>query len=161
MRLIAALPCLILLAACGPAQPPAKKERIADPEMRGDVLPVMGRERRVTIIAAGPIDGARLTKAETYPARLENALRARGVNARLHVVRTLDEARREPGELVVVTDGSQATALLAEGVRAVAPRMSVPAGLGGPDAAHPDARGVEELVAQSADQIAAALPKVR
>lgn len=156
MRIAPFLLCLVLLSGCG-SEAPATKERIADPEARGDVLPVMGLERRVTVLATGMIDGAGLKEEETYAARLESALRARGVNARVRAMRSLKDARGQPGELVVALDKSLAGA----GLRVVVPAMQVPDALLGSDGVHPDARGVEELVAQSVDQVAAALPVKR
>ncbi len=145
------LSAIMLLSACGEEAEPARKQRISDDAMRSDVLPVMGAERRIAVEATGMLDGQGLAREETYPARLENALRARGVNARVVGVR--DPSKGE-AELLVAADCAAAQA----SIPCLAPRMAVPAALVQGKNGRPDARGVEELVAQSVDQVAAALP---
>lgn len=154
MRIVPAiLPCLLALAACGQAQPPAARERIADPEAGGDVLPVMGQERRIAVLAKGIIDGTGLAAEERYPARLEAALRARGVNARVTVVASAAQAEEARAELLVAPERIEAGEL-----RLIVPAMKVPDPLLQPDQRHPLPQGVEELVAQSVDAVGAALP---
>lgn len=145
------LSAIMLLPACREEAEPARKQRISDDAMRSDVLPVMGAERRIVVVATAMLDGEGLARAETYPARLENALRARGVNA--EVESTRDPSKSE-AELLVAADCVAAQA----SIPCLAPRMAVPAALVQGKNDRPDARGVEELVAQSVDQVAAALP---
>lgn len=161
MRIASLAACVILLVGCGSDPAPALQERIADPEARGDVLPVMGLEREIAVYANGILDGTGLAQDETYAVRLENALRARGINARVKEVQSLAQTKARPVELLVIPDMKTAGALTGKAVRILAPRMAVPAALLQGDGVHPDARGVEELVAQSADQIAAELPLKR
>jgi acyl-CoA thioesterase I len=78
-----ALLCMVLLAGCGqerePAAPPSP---IAQPAPPPDV-PVMGREVRILALGDSLFTGYGLKREESYPARLEAALRARGINARM------------------------------------------------------------------------------
>ncbi len=73
---------LAMLAGCDepqrPVTPPAEAATSADPE-----LPVMGREVRVLAFGDSLLTGYGLKQGEGYPARLEAALRARGINARM------------------------------------------------------------------------------
>lgn len=76
-----ALALALLLSGCGSEQAPAPvPTRSADalPE-----VPVMGKE--VTVLALGDslFTGYGLGEGDSYPARLERALRARGINARI------------------------------------------------------------------------------
>ena len=151
------LTCLLAISACGQAQPVAEKERITDTGARADVLPVMGQERRVAVLAAGILDGSGLGEEERYASRLESALRARGVNARVLPVRSASQAAAAKVELLVMAASDD---VLAQ-VPTLVPRMQVPEVLLQPDGRRPVAQGVEELVAQSAGQVAAALPELR
>ncbi|MFN5902952.1 MAG: arylesterase [Novosphingobium sp.] len=70
-----------VLGACGseqPATPPAEIAASAAPE-----LPVMGDELRIVALGDSLFAGYGLEPGQSYPARLENALRARGINARI------------------------------------------------------------------------------
>ena len=73
----------LLLAGCGQGQerqaPPAATTRA---EPLPDV-PVMGPELRVLALGDSLFAGYGVKRDESYPARLEAALRARGVNARI------------------------------------------------------------------------------
>ena len=73
----------LLLAGCGqeqdPQAPPAATTR---PEPLPDV-PVMGPELRVLALGDSLFAGYGVKRDESYPTRLEAALRARGVNARI------------------------------------------------------------------------------
>ena len=73
----------LLLAGCGqeqaPQAPPAAATRA---EPLPDV-PVMGPELRVLALGDSLFAGYGVKRDESYPARLEAALRARGVNARI------------------------------------------------------------------------------
>lgn len=76
-----ALAGVLLLAGCSKEQPPApapSNRAEAPPE-----VPVMGAE--VTVLALGDslFTGYGLGEGDSYPARLERALRARGINARI------------------------------------------------------------------------------
>lgn len=113
----AALAALLMLTACGSDQAPAPvpTERAeAPPE-----VPVMGEE--VTILALGDslLTGYGLKDGDSYPARLERALRARGINARIanaglsgdtsaggrqRLAFALDSQKRRP-ELAIVSLG--------------------------------------------------------
>ncbi len=75
----------LLLAGCGqsaqPSAPPSESvDRSADapPE-----IPVMGEERHVLALGDSLFAGYGLQSNQSYPVRLEAALRARGVNARI------------------------------------------------------------------------------
>ena len=74
---------LALLAGCGEARQPAPEPTgvAATPETAD--LPVMGPEVRILAFGDSLLAGYGLKPGEGYPARLEAALRARGINARL------------------------------------------------------------------------------
>lgn len=76
---IAALTAL-LLAGCGRGSEPAAPagQQAAAPEM-----PVMGPERHILALGDSLFAGYGLKPAESYPAKLETALRAHGINARI------------------------------------------------------------------------------
>jgi len=79
---ITAIAMLALLAACGeadPVAPPPSSSAIDAPPQ----IPVMGREIRVLALGDSLFTGYGLEEGESYPARLEAALRARGINARI------------------------------------------------------------------------------
>lgn len=84
MKLYAAiaLATVLPLAACGsgddaPAPPPAATaDALPEP-------PMMGREVRILALGDSLFAGYGLKSTESYPAKLEAALRARGVNARI------------------------------------------------------------------------------
>ena len=73
---------LLALAGCNepqePVTPPAQAAGAVDPD-----LPMMGREVRVLAFGDSLLAGYGLKDGEGYPARLEAALRARGINARM------------------------------------------------------------------------------
>jgi len=79
---IAPLAALALLAGCDapqkPITPPAEAAEDSAPD-----LPVMGPEVRVLAFGDSLLAGYGLKDGEGYPARLEAALRARGINARM------------------------------------------------------------------------------
>lgn len=68
---------LLLLAGCKQVEPP-KPTETADA-----VLPVMGPERHIVALGDSLFAGYGLKPGEGYPAQLEAALRARGINARI------------------------------------------------------------------------------
>lgn len=73
----------LLLAACGenapaPQQAEGKNATAAAPE-----VPVAGPERRILVIGDSLFAGYGLAQNQAYPVRLEAALRAQGINARI------------------------------------------------------------------------------
>lgn len=150
-----------LAGGCGEGAPGQRhqQERIGDPEARGDVLPVMGTERRITVLKRGRMDGRGLSADESYPSLLERALRARGVNARVTSARSAEEALAVRAELVVTDDPEAGQALARGGARPLVVRVALPDALLQADRRHPIAQGAEEMVAQSVEQVAAALPE--
>lgn len=69
------------LSACGgeaPAPVPEERQSSLD-----DPLPVMGVERQILAFGDSLFAGYNLAEGESYPARLEKALRAQGINARV------------------------------------------------------------------------------
>jgi acyl-CoA thioesterase-1 len=76
-----ALAAALLLAGCGGEAPPspAASERA---EALPDV-PVMGEERTVLALGDSLLTGYGLDEGDSYPSRLERALRTRGINARI------------------------------------------------------------------------------
>lgn len=74
----------LMLTACGgdaPAEAPRTEPgAIADGEL---AVPVMGEERRIVAFGDSLFAGYGLAEPEGYPERLEAALRARGINARV------------------------------------------------------------------------------
>lgn len=79
-----ALPALALvaLAACDRAAPPAPENTRSVVE-EPPAIPVMGPERPILAFGDSLLAGYGLNDGEGYPERLEQALRARGVNARI------------------------------------------------------------------------------
>lgn len=76
---------LLALAACGDAAEQAAPAPTAA-EAGGELLPeipVMGPERRILAFGDSLFAGYGLDPAQSYPARLEAALRAKGVNAKI------------------------------------------------------------------------------
>lgn len=82
----AAAAAVFLLAGCGssdqPAAPPSPAASASDAEAPPDI-PVMGPERRILALGDSLFAGYGLTSDQSYPAQLEAALRARGINARI------------------------------------------------------------------------------
>lgn len=82
MKLYApALGAALVLTACGRSEPPPappSESAEAPPE-----IPVMGREVRILALGDSLFAGYGLKSDQSYPARLEAALRARGINARV------------------------------------------------------------------------------
>jgi len=76
------LPFALALSACDTSGPPAP-EPSAEASAALDDLPVMGPERPILAFGDSLLAGYGLNDGESYPARLEKALRARGVNARI------------------------------------------------------------------------------
>ena len=83
--MLAAATCLLttgLLASCGDSAPPAAPPSQAAADAPPDI-PVMGQERRILALGDSLFAGYGLKSGESYPAKLEAALRARGINARV------------------------------------------------------------------------------
>lgn len=75
----------LALAACGgdaPAEPPADARTASNAPTEATV-PVMGPERRILAFGDSLFAGYGVEKDASYPARLQAALRARGVNANI------------------------------------------------------------------------------
>ncbi len=72
----------LLVAGCGDRAPVPE---VAPTEVAAADLPVMGPERRILALGDSLFAGYGLGPGEGYPQRLEAALRARGVNARMSV----------------------------------------------------------------------------
>lgn len=77
-----ALPLLPLTACDKAATPPASEQTRSALDAPPDI-PVIGPERPILAFGDSLLAGYRLNDGESYPARLEQALRARGVNARI------------------------------------------------------------------------------
>ena len=75
--MVVALP----LAACGQEAPPSQPR--AEASAAAEPAPVSGPERRIVAFGDSLFAGYGVDKAEAYPAQLEAALRAAGVNARV------------------------------------------------------------------------------
>jgi acyl-CoA thioesterase I len=76
----AALLGLVTLTACegNSPTPPVKDEVSAAPE-----IPVIGEEQRILALGDSLFTGYGLEPGDSYPAKLEAALRAQGINARI------------------------------------------------------------------------------
>jgi len=88
MYRVVTLAALVLgLAACSSKAPIPEPSATAEARFAPpgeDALPVMGPERRVLAVGDSLFAGYGLpTAADSYPARLEAALRAKGINARI------------------------------------------------------------------------------
>lgn len=69
------------LAGCDRAAPPAPAESAGAAD--APAIPVIGPERRILAFGDSLLAGYGLRDGDSYPAKLEAALRARGVNARI------------------------------------------------------------------------------
>lgn len=74
---------VISLAACGSEAPAPEPTSAASAAEAAPDLPVMGPERRILAFGDSLFAGYNLDQGESYPAKLEAALRARGINARV------------------------------------------------------------------------------
>lgn len=72
----------LALAACEKAAPPAPEQTRSTADAPLDI-PVMGPERFILAFGDSLLAGYGLNDGESYPERLEQALRARGINARI------------------------------------------------------------------------------
>jgi len=82
-RLIPTLTVLIFLSSCDKADPPAPAASDKPVAKTEFPMPVMGPERPILAFGDSLLAGYGLNDGESYPARLEAALRARGVNAKI------------------------------------------------------------------------------
>jgi len=229
-RIVTPLIAVLLLSACSGAEtPPAPlASESAAAERQPDLPPVMGPERRILAVGDSLFAGYGLNPGESYPAKLEVALRARGINARItnagvsgdtsaagaqRLGFVLDSQSVKPDLVLIEFGGNdilralppQQTrvnidAMLAEthrrGLNVLLMGMLAPPNLGADyrhafdpiypalakvhhaalvpfflsatmgkpdlvqaDHLHPTARGVEEVVAATVDQVVKALPK--
>lgn len=218
----------LALGACSGAAPIPEPSQSAAAAVDEAALPVMGPERRILAVGDSLFAGYGLeSTAQSYPARLEGALRARGINARIANAGVSGDtsaagaqrfdfvlkSQPQKPDLVIVEFGGndvlrglppeQTRANLARmldaakaaGVPVLLMGMLAPPNLGPdfkdrfepiypalakqygarlvpfflapvigkpdliqPDHIHPNALGVDEIVAATADQVAAALP---
>jgi acyl-CoA thioesterase I len=81
-RMMVGMTATMALTACGsePAPAPAPTDTGA---VAAEVAPVAGPERRILTFGDSLFAGYGLQDGQSYPARLENALRARGINAQV------------------------------------------------------------------------------
>lgn len=79
---IALLMLPLALVACDKAAPPALEETGRELDAPPEI-PVMGPERSILAFGDSLLAGYGLEDGESYPDRLEQALRARGINARI------------------------------------------------------------------------------
>ena len=227
MRGFALIATFLLLAACGQDAPPAAEPTKSAVELPPDI-PVMGPEVRIMAFGDSLLTGYGLKDGESYPAQMEAALRARGVNARIanagvsgdttadglkRLAFALDSQDRAP-DLVLISLGgndmlralppaqtrqnldTMLTLLHERGVKVLLLGMLAAPNLGKDYAAqfnsiypelakkhgaalvpfflqplmdrpelvqkdkvHPTEQGIEEMVAQTIDQVTAPLPK--
>ena len=81
-RIVAIVAGVALLAACSndaPAPQPSQTSLATMP----DPVPVMGPERRILAVGDSLFAGYGLDPGQSYPSKLEVALRAKGINARI------------------------------------------------------------------------------
>ena len=71
------------LAACGGSAPAPTPTPTATSEAAADTPPVMGPERHILAFGDSLFAGYGVAEGDSYPARLEIALRARGINAKI------------------------------------------------------------------------------
>ena len=78
-----ALLSALLLASCGKSEEPAPLPSESSAVFAAPEVPVMGREKHILALGDSLFAGYGVKPGESYPAKLEAALRARGVNARI------------------------------------------------------------------------------
>lgn len=72
----------LALTACDKGTPPAPEQSTSALDAP-PAIPIMGPERPILAFGDSLLAGYGLEDGESYPARLENSLRARGINARI------------------------------------------------------------------------------
>ena len=80
------IPLLMALAACGQSADPTPQQREVAPVAANDdspEIPVSGPERRILAFGDSLFAGYGVGTENSYPAKLEAALRARGIDARI------------------------------------------------------------------------------
>ncbi len=97
----------LALAGCGSdkAASPAVTASEAGPQ--SEALPVVGPERSILAFGDSLLTGYGLKDGESYPARLEAALRARGVNARIRNAGVSGNTTADGLQRLAFTLGSQ------------------------------------------------------
>lgn len=80
LRRLSIIPAVCLLAACGSGAPPVDP---APRELAADQQPVMGPQRHVLAFGDSLFAGYNVAQEDSYPAKLQAALRARGINAKV------------------------------------------------------------------------------
>ena len=78
-----ALLSALLLASCSKSEEPAPLPSESSAVFAAPEVPVMGREKHILALGDSLFAGYGVKPGESYPAKLEAALRARGVNARI------------------------------------------------------------------------------
>jgi acyl-CoA thioesterase-1 len=84
-KLMGALAGALLLAGCGQSEPPPAPPTQSAAEIVNapPEIPAMGQERRILALGDSLFTGYGLPSDQAYPVKLEAALRARGINARI------------------------------------------------------------------------------
>lgn len=85
-RLATPLALMAMLAACGTDKPAAPPQATASASAAADAppaLPVVGEEMRIVALGDSLFAGYGVDPSQSYPARIEAALRARGINAKM------------------------------------------------------------------------------
>jgi acyl-CoA thioesterase-1 len=229
-RIVSLVFAVMLLASCSPEAQPQPQPQAQPSESavtHDDPLPVIGQERRILAVGDSLFAGYGLNPGESYPAKLEAALRGRGINVRItnagvsgdtsaagaQRLGFVLDSQTAPPDLVIIEFGGNdilralppeqtrqnLDAMLTEtrrrGLKVLVMGMMAPPNLGADyrskfdpiypalakkhgaglvpfflsavmdkpdlvqaDHLHPTARGVEEIVAATTAQVAAALP---
>ena len=97
----------ILLTGCGEGAAPAAKPAATASAAAAPEVPVMGREIHILALGDSLFAGYGLRRDESYPARLETALRARGINARIVNAGVSGDTSARGLERLAFTLGSQ------------------------------------------------------
>lgn len=159
---------MMLAGACGDGSPATPAQGVSHPSVE-ETLPAIGREQHVLLIETEPIGGMGLRPGDTYPARLETALRARGLNVRLIAIQgngtlktRLVELETKPDLVLVSTtaDAELITTITGVGLPVYLLDLESPL-KSKPDlfvrgTRNLNVQGVEELVGATADGIAQA-----
>jgi len=82
LRCLSMVPAIIALVGCGSAAPPVEPVETSATEVAAE-QPVMGPERRILAFGNSLFAGYNVDIENSYPSKLENSLRAKGINARV------------------------------------------------------------------------------